>query len=531
MKTATLKRPALGTILGLLALIVALLLCVPDAQAREAFVANAGSISVFDTATNLTVGAPLPIVANIGSFAITPDGKIAYAADGPGTEDVSMIDTATNQFLGAPIKVGEQPEGVAITPDGHRAYVTNEESDSVSIIDTQTNQVIGTPIKVGNEPEAIAITPDGRTAYVGNFGSESISVIDTATNQVIGTPIKVGHDPISIAITPDGRTAYVGNFGSESISVIDTATNQVVGSPIKIKTTVRAIAISPDGRTLYVADVSKNAISVVDTSTKQVVGQPIEVGELPMAIAVTPDGRTVYSTDYGTGAVFVMDAQTKQVSNPSIKVGNGPKAISITPDQPPRASFSVPRVRPGVPASFNASASSDPDGTIGTYDWSFGDGQTASGGPSLEHTYAKAGTYRATLDLIDNEGCSTAFVFTGQTASCNGGASASAAQTIAVSYPGVRVKCPKKARPGGCKLKLQAVARKLRRGKKGKAKPKAESAVTKAKVKAGGSRIVLLKPKKAFAAKLAAAKRVLVIETATIGGSTRTSYPELKIVR
>jgi hypothetical protein len=127
------------------------------------------------------------------------------------------------------------------------------------------------------------------------------------------------------------------------------------------------------------------------------------------------------------------------------------------------------------------------------------------------------------LTLTDNEGCSTAFLFTGQTASCNGSALASQTQTVTVAYPGVRLKCPKSARPKGCKFKLQAVTKK-RMGK-------AESAVAKAKTKAGHSALVSLKPKKAFAAKLAVAKKVLLRETTITPGSTRTSYPKLKIVR
>ncbi len=47
-----------------------------------------------------------------------------------------------------------------------------------------------------------------------------------------------------------------------------------------------------------------------------------------------------------------------------IAVGAEPFAIAITPDQPPLASFSDPRARPDLSVAFNASASSDPDGSI-----------------------------------------------------------------------------------------------------------------------------------------------------------------------
>lgn len=53
--------------------------------------------------------------------------------------------------------------------------------------------------------------------------------------------------------------------------------------------------------------------------------------------------------------------------------------------------------------SFDGRGSSDPDGTITTYAWSFGDGAIASGA-TTSHTYTTAGTYSATLTVTDNAG-------------------------------------------------------------------------------------------------------------------------------
>jgi hypothetical protein len=177
-----------------------------------------------------------------------------------------------------------------------------------------------------------------------------------------------------------------------------------------------------------------------------------------------------------------------------------------------------------VPIAINAAASSDPDGSISSYDWSFGDGQTApNGGPAPSHTYSRPGHYQVKLTLTDNEGCSTKLIFTGQTAYCNGSAAASQTQTVRVAFPGVRLKCPKSATPKGCRFKLQAVSKKH--------KGKAESAVARAKLKAGKSVIVSLKPKKKFRSKLASVKKLLVRETLTTKGSKRTVFRKLKIVQ
>ena len=53
--------------------------------------------------------------------------------------------------------------------------------------------------------------------------------------------------------------------------------------------------------------------------------------------------------------------------------------------------------------SFDTSASSDPDGTIVSYEWDFGDGTTGTG-PTPSHSYATDGVYAVTLTLTDEDG-------------------------------------------------------------------------------------------------------------------------------
>jgi chitodextrinase len=59
----------------------------------------------------------------------------------------------------------------------------------------------------------------------------------------------------------------------------------------------------------------------------------------------------------------------------------------------------------GQPVSFNGGGSSDPDGTIASYAWDFGDGAHATG-ITAAHAYGAAGTFLARLTVIDNGGSS-----------------------------------------------------------------------------------------------------------------------------
>jgi PKD repeat protein len=61
----------------------------------------------------------------------------------------------------------------------------------------------------------------------------------------------------------------------------------------------------------------------------------------------------------------------------------------------------------GTELTFDGTGSSDPDGSIVSYNWNFGDGTTLDdGGPTPSHSYATAGTYNVTLTVVDNDGLS-----------------------------------------------------------------------------------------------------------------------------
>ena len=70
-------------------------------------------------------------------------------------------------------------------------------------------------------------------------------------------------------------------------------------------------------------------------------------------------------------------------------------------NQPPVASFTSSC--PALACAFDGTGSSDPDGTIVSYAWNFGDGSTGTG-PTPSHTYATGGTYTVTLTVTDDDG-------------------------------------------------------------------------------------------------------------------------------
>lgn len=91
-------------------------------------------------------------------------------------------------------------------------------------------------------------------------------------------------------------------------------------------------------------------------------------------------------------------------------LGGGPP-----PNEPPVAAFSYACT--GLSCTFDASASTDPDGSLVGYAWTFGDGNTGSG-VEAAHTYAADGSYTVTLTVTDNDGASAS---TSETVTVSGG--------------------------------------------------------------------------------------------------------------
>ena len=107
-------------------------------------------------------------------------------------------------------------------------------------------------------------------------------------------------------------------------------------------------------------------------------------------------------------------------------IGNHTRTFNITlnplapVNQPPTAAFDFTPTNPiaGGWVQFNASASSDNDGTISSYAWNFGDGTTSSG-MTRYHQFAAPGTYTVVLTVTDNDGATNTVSHTVQVGTTN----------------------------------------------------------------------------------------------------------------
>jgi len=124
------------------------------------------------------------------------------------------------------------------------------------------------------------------------------------------------------------------------------------------------------------------------------------------------DGMSKPTTDISVDPQFTdledRDFHLKSTS-PCINAGEGGEDMGAHPhkkvNQPPVADFSFSPSAPGVGelVRFDASDSSDPDGRIRNYEWTFGDDLSGSG-RTTTHTYSRNGSYTVRLTVADDDG-------------------------------------------------------------------------------------------------------------------------------
>lgn len=110
-------------------------------------------------------------------------------------------------------------------------------------------------------------------------------------------------------------------------------------------------------------------------------------------------GTAVKSHTYASPGIYVVTL-TATDQDYGVTSYSGTVTVNAV-NAPPVASFTS--MCSGLTCTFNASGSSDPDGTIATYMWDLGD-QTIGSGVSFVHSYATPGNYEVTLTVTDDTG-------------------------------------------------------------------------------------------------------------------------------
>lgn len=256
------------------------------------------------------------------------------------------------------------------------------------------------------------LTNDGNGAYANFRGQPSPTLLNWFPDWVTGSFTGQGQAAWSLA--GDSRYLVVGG----EFPVVN-GTSQYGLTRFAFDSVVRSTT-GPNNNTAL----TPNAASTTAGQAAVTWTATYDQDNVALTYALARDGDTAHpvyqvtrtSTFWSRPAMSFTDAGlaggsahtytltvTDPDSNRISRVGNRVTIAGGGANQPPTASFTSGTN--GLAVAVDASASSDPDGAIASYAWTFGDGGTASG-VTAGHSYAVAGTYTVTLTVRDNLGAS-----------------------------------------------------------------------------------------------------------------------------
>jgi len=202
---------------------------------------------------------------------------------------------------------------VALSPDGRLLYAADLYHDSVVVINPQSG-VVTDRFKTGRRPYRILFHPDGKSFFVTSWTDGSLGHYEAATGSQLGL-LRLGPHPADMVWRPGKNQPIEGESGWVArlfVAAANTNSVYTVGvsegkqlrlvESINVAMTPRqpvgmtpsALALSPDGKNLYVVCSDANAVAVADISEDRSTVQGfIPTGWYPTAARVLGDGTLV----------------------------------------------------------------------------------------------------------------------------------------------------------------------------------------------------------------------------------------------
>lgn len=271
--------------------------------------------------------------------------------------------------------------------------------------------------------KAILVAPEGTVLHVTVNPSRiplgGTSVVTVIGNKASGTPVADGtkiyfsSDIGSIdsqAETQGGvaRATFQSNDNRTGDANIIATSGNAQMSPESVTitvggTTAASLTLSADPQVLPVnGGTSRIYIMAYDENTTPLSNIPVTLTTTTGQLA--SHGAVLYTGVNGRVEDTLQTTSTADVTASSGSI-TGTITITVKNNEPPDASFVYSPTNPRInqPVIFDANASTDTDGSIVSYIWNFGDGQSGSG-PVVSHRFPNPGSYQVLLVVTDNEG-------------------------------------------------------------------------------------------------------------------------------
>ena len=238
---------------------------------------------------------------------------------------------------------------------------------------------------LGDSDETFDVTVTYDTTLVG---SQSVTLASKDFTTVLFDWDTTGVDPDTYTITAEAILAEDEDLTNNEASTTITVTLEVVLIP-------PVALITENATTVLTGEVIRFNASTSYDSDGVIVSYFWNFGDGTNASDVIVDHQ--YADD-GTYTVTLTVTDNDDLTDSDT-------ATKIVENRPPVAFFtqSVADIKTNKSTRFDASSSYDPDGTIESYFWDFGDGTNATG-VEVTHAYDGDGSYMVTLTVTDDDG-------------------------------------------------------------------------------------------------------------------------------
>jgi len=283
----------------------------------------------------------------------------------------------------------------SISIDASETTVTIDENIIISgsITPPNVGEIITIWYRLTGEPWAIL----NKTATIDETGKYS-SDWNVHVRTTLGTyELKatwIGDEYAAESLPPYPEVDVVGVHDIAITNIVRSPTEVTVGDTVDIDVTVRNNGSYSETFDVIV----KYDTTVIDTHSMSLSSRSTITESFSWDTTGVADGTYTISAE-----VPAVTGETDTDDNVFI---DGTVKVTL-PEEPPVASFTPSPSSPvvGETVTFNASASYDPDGTIDSYEWDFGD-ETDGTDKTTTHIYTDNGTYTVTLKVTDNDGLS-----------------------------------------------------------------------------------------------------------------------------
>ena len=269
--------------------------------------------------------------------------------------------------------------------------------------DTGASEPAYTDIIVGNStPEGTTITVEVRAASTEaglNSTAWHTDIANVPHEQWVQWNVSLTGDGTNTPTVDDVNVTWTSEPDTTAPAAVeDLAASEPTSSSIKLTWTAPGDDGNTGNATSY--DIRYSTTTINESNWDSAINCTGEPAPQPAGSSET---FTVINLTANTTYYFALKT-SDEVPNesPLSNVANG-TTESEPENQPPVSDPSGPyEGTEGVPITFDGSGSYDPDGSIVSYEWDFGDGNNGTG-VSPNNTYTQNGTYTVNLTVTDNK--------------------------------------------------------------------------------------------------------------------------------